>query len=165
MTKILGALLGIFILIDVVMVVIFFGPKSATSPLLNLLPKNCKVVESKYCKTATIVGNETLNETVAALFTLPKGTKIYSPVNGQLNLQRSTDSEKLPYHAVKGTNGTTYYLLFEPETEPQPRPVKEGEIIGITTGKKYVFMKNNTLGVTTVRNQRFGKFEFDTLFR
>lgn len=165
MTKILGVLLGIFIFIDVIMAVIFFGPKNVTSPLLNLLPKNCKVVDSKYCKTVTIVGNEKLNETVAALFTLPKGTKVYSPVNGQLNFQRGPDSEKLPYHTVKGTDGTTYFLVFEPQTAPQPRQIKAGEIIGITTGKKYIFMKNNTLGVSTVKNQRFGRVEFDDLFR
>ena len=172
MTKILGILLILFVIVDVGLGFIFFGPKGMMSPILNILPKNCKVVDSKYCKTVTIVGSGKSNETTVALFSLPRGTRIYAPVDGKLSFQRTADRKDtpddqvgLPYHLIEGRDGNTYFLIFEPEAAPQSRQIKSGEAIGIATGKKYTYMQNRTLAISVVKNLMFNKAEFDALFR
>lgn len=172
MKKILVVLLVLFVLFDIGLAIVFFSPKGKIAPLLNLLPKNCKVVDSKYCKTVTIVGSGKSNETTVALFSLPRGTRIYAPVDGKLSFQRTADRKDtpddqvgLPYHLIEGRDGNTYFLVFEPEAAPQSRQIKSGEVIGIATGKKYTYMQNRTLAVSVVKNLMFNRVEFDALFR
>jgi len=164
MKKLLITLLVLFVLVDIFLAFVFFGPKSVTSPILKALPKNCKVVDSKYCDKATIVGNEKLNGTVIAFFDLPKGGKVYSPVNGTLNFERINPGN-LPFHSVKGDDGVIYYFVFEPDRQPSRRTIKAGEVIGTATGLSISVMKNHTLGISTVKNVRYDKESFNLLFR
>ncbi len=165
MNKLFRVLLVLFIIFDIGLALVFFNPGGKVSKVLEILPKNCKVVDSEYCKGVVIFGNEKLNETVVAFFKLPKGTKVYAPVSGALNFRLMGGTSNLPYHTIKGDDGVMYYLVFEPETTPANRQVRAGEVVGVASGKIYEYMKNSTLGVSTVKNQRFDKASFDNLFR
>ncbi|MBP6883531.1 hypothetical protein KBC14_04035 [Candidatus Woesebacteria bacterium] len=163
MKKILTALLLLFILFDVTLALVLFNPGNRISQLLEKLPKNCKVVDSSYCKSVKILGRESLNETIVAVFKLPKGSKVYAPVAGLLEFQR-LEPGNLPIHYLKGDDGTIYYFLYEPESTPTKRNVKSGEVIGVETGKPMTEIKGYTLGISMVKNQRFDKEGFYKLF-
>lgn len=163
MKKILIALLILFLLVDAVLAFLFFNPGNKATSLLNMIPKNCKVVDSQYCKKVTLVGNEKLNETVIAFFNLTKGSKVYSPVNGTLSFERINPGN-LPYHYVKGDDGVIYFFVFEPESQPSKKIVREGEAIGTAVGSPIAVMKNHTLGVSTVKDMRFDRMSFYALF-
>lgn len=172
MKKILIALLGLFILFDIALAVIFFNPNIKTTKLFSFLPKNCKVVDIKYCKTVVIVGNEKANETTTALFNLPSTSKVYAPADGKLSFQRTIDGVNvpkdqvgIPIHLLEGNDGITYFIVFEPSLKPKVGRVKMGEVIGVSNGKRFRYLRNHTLAILTVKGVKFAKAEFDALFR
>jgi len=168
--KILYVLLALFLLIDVILVLTYFLPTSSVTSFLGLKPGNCKILIDIQCKLVSI---KTDGTEVTAQAHIPQDTRIYSPADGTLSFYITPDdpsakkgSARLLVHYLAGSNGLTYYFLFDPKTKPNgTREVKAGDVIGISTGKELQYLHQNSLSFTVKKNGQFAKLEFDSLFK
>jgi hypothetical protein len=130
---------------------IFFERLKFVFDFLKPKPGDCLIVEQKYCQDVELISNPMSPDGVVAAFKLPKGTTLFSPVDGIYS--------EASFNLIKGepdNSGTTYpgatilvskdgnfltaegiySLIYFGDKKKTDKPeIKKGEVLGTVSDK------------------------------
>lgn len=159
--KLLLLLLVIFIVIDVFLFFNYFSPiRNLNFSIGRTKPGSCLILEEKYCNKVVFIRNPLDQSSLLAAYKLPKGTALFSPINGYYTSGAtfffSNDPQAPKYLGVNiysSADGSPekskymYSFVFENEIRNPDGSINKGSFFGSLSDTKINFLGDYNLAV------------------